>query len=35
LEKKDIRKCEACGKGFAVEISSAGHPGGKVKTVKE
>lgn len=29
MEKKDIRKCEACDKGFTVEISGAGYPGGK------
>jgi len=29
LEKKDIRKCEACGKGFTVEISGAGYLAGK------
>jgi uncharacterized protein CbrC (UPF0167 family) len=29
LEKKDIRKCETCGKGFTVSISGAGYPGGK------
>lgn len=29
MENRDIRKCEACGKGFTVKISDSGYPGGK------
>ena len=29
MENKNLRKCEACGKGFTVEVSDYGYPGGK------